>query len=297
MLPVYAHKRPQRVTSKPSYGPATCSVQPHVLKSLPTASSSAAGPPIGSSFSYTPLPEDYCYREAEFDYAAAQDYMDSVPSDTDTEPEEPETPPLDYIGMGTPIITPRLMAKVLQAKQAGKSLAVNGSHLPVRRLKTKKSKKASRKGEDGKGKGKHKSGTKTKTFGERDGSPAPSASSTGLSRKFSQSYIGNKRPREDDEISGRGLDKRQRGPSSEASSTPTATNSTGPKRSKGPKGWKGWALIEVSSSEDERPATNLYDEEGRRIKSKSVEVESVDEESSTDSEMEKAKTKPGWKGN
>ncbi|KAG8903810.1 hypothetical protein FRB99_002701 [Tulasnella sp. 403] len=293
-----------------------------------TASSStvtSTGPPIGSSFSYAPLPDDYFCREAEYDYLAAQDYMNSM--DVENEAEEcqvEEAPTPDYMGTGTPIITPRLLAKVLQAKALGLPLQVNNSngylglhpsHMRKARKEKKRKSKKEKGGNDensngkyGKGKAKEKEKEKDKESAKpkksassiRGDSLTPSTISNDQGRRKSKSegsIAGSKRSRDDfeddfDMHDHDPLQKRKKGPYSDASSTPTATEPA----VKRPKGWKGWALVEVSSSEDE--ATILYDEDGHRIKSKSAEAESggEDNDSEEDSEMEKVKAKPGWKG-
>lgn len=257
----------------------------------PEVASSSTALSIGSSFSYTPLPDDYYLREAEYDYAAAHDYLNSL--DSESEAEEPETPPLDYMGTGTPLFTPRLMAKVLQAKAAGRPLQVSNSNPRVRRIKDKKQKKKDGSKKDGKGKDKAKKNSSSDSR-HRAGSVASSAASDGhrKSQGGERASVGSKRSREDESDDEHYRTKN--GPYSDASSTPTAHEPP----VKRPKGWKGWALVEVSSSEDEKVTSNLYDEDGRRIKSQSTEPQSqhVEEESELDSEAERMKHKPGWKG-
>ncbi|KIO24071.1 hypothetical protein M407DRAFT_26507 [Tulasnella calospora MUT 4182] len=284
----------QRSTSKLALAPTTCSAQSSVasMGSEEVASSSTALS-IGSSFSYTPLPDDYYSREAEYDYAAAHDYLNSL--DSESEAEEPDTPPLDYMGTGTPLFTPRLMAKVLQAKAAGRPLQVSHSNARVRKIKDKKPKKKDGSKKDGKGKDKAK-----KNFSSDGRNRSVSMVSSGASGGHRKSQggerasVGSKRSREDE--SDDELYRTKTGPYSDASSTPTAHEPP----VKRPKGWKGWALVEVSSSEDEKVGANanLYDEDGRRIKSQSTEPQSqnVEEESELDSEAERMRSKPGWKG-
>ncbi|KIO20652.1 hypothetical protein M407DRAFT_29710 [Tulasnella calospora MUT 4182] len=190
----------------------------------------------GSSFSYTPLPDDYYSREAEYDYAAAHDYLNSLDSESET--DEPDTPPLDYIGTGTPLFTPRLLAKILQAKAAGRPLQVCNPNV-----------------------GRGKDETKRNSSNGR-----------------------NKRSREDE--SDDELYRTKQVPDSKVSNAAIARKP----RLKRPKGWKGWALVEVSSSEDEKAGKKLYDEEGRMIEQK------VGEDSEIDSQAERVKSHLGWKG-
>lgn len=292
LQPVPKKSKGQRNTSKLALAPTTCSAQSSVasMGSEEVASSSTALS-IGSSFSYTPLPDDYYSREAEYDYAAAHDYLNSL--DSESEAEEPETPPLDYMGTGTPLFTPRLMAKVLQAKAAGRPLQVSNTNARVRKIKDKKPKKKDGHKKDGKGKDKAKK--KSSSDGRNRSVSMTSSAAFGGHRKSQggeRASVGSKRSREDE--SDDELYRTKNGPYSDASSTPTAHEPP----VKRPKGWKGWALVEVSSSEDEKVGANLYDEDGRRIKSQSAEPQSlnVEEDSELDSEAERMKHKPGWKG-
>ncbi|KAG9019589.1 hypothetical protein FRB90_000053 [Tulasnella sp. 427] len=285
----------QRNPSKISCSVSACSAQSSASSVGSADMLSSPGISIGSSFSYTPLPDDYYLREAEYDYAAAHDYLNSI--DSDSEAEEPDTPPLDYMGTGTPLFTPRLMAKVLQAKAAGRPLQVSNSvKARVKKLKDKKSKKKDGKNKDGKGKH-HKAKNGSSFHSKHRAESVTSSTASGGHRKSQggeRASVGSKRSREDesdDEHYGS-----RKGPYSDASSTPTA-HEPPVKRPKGPKGWKGWALVEVDSSEDEEGANNLYDEDGRRIKSQSIEPEEPEEESeAVESEAERVQSKPGWKG-
>lgn len=290
--PLTKKSKQQRNASKIAFGATACSAQSSVASmGSPEVASSSTALSIGSSFSYTPLPDDYYLREAEYDYAAAHDYLNSL--DSESEAEEPETPPLDYMGTGTPLFTPRLMAKVLQAKAAGRPLQVSSSNQRVRKIKDKKQKKKDGSKKDGKGKDKAKKNSSSDSR-HRAGSMASSGASDGhrKSQGGERASVGSKRSREDESDDEHYRTKN--GPYSDASSTPTAHEPP----VKRPKGWKGWALVEVSSSEDEKPTSNLYDEDGRRIKSQSTEPQSqqVEEESELDSEAERMKHKPGWKG-
>ncbi|KIO20522.1 hypothetical protein M407DRAFT_29839 [Tulasnella calospora MUT 4182] len=197
--------------------------------------SSSIGCLIGSSFPYSPLPGgDYYSGDA-----ANEDTLGGYPNalESESEAEEPETQPLDYMGTGTPLFTPQLMAKVLQAKAAGHPLQIGHTASPVHAVNGKKPEMDKR----------MKRGRKMK--GDADPN---------------------------------------------TNSIPTAQEPP-PKR---PKGWKGWALVEVSSSEDKKVTAALYDKEGRRIKSCSTKWQSqtVEEASESDSEDERVKSKPGWKG-
>ncbi len=197
----------------------------------------------------------------------------------ESEPEEPETPPLDYMGLGTPIITPRLLAKVMQAKAAGQSLQLQNPNVHYKGStgivekkshKKKKEKDGQRKEKNSHKKDGAKGGARKSRAAsdDRGTSLAPSTSSKGLGSKRSRSDFND----DDDESN-------------------ADSSRYGKKGQAGPKGWKGWALVEVSSDEEERK--RLYDEEGRPIRKEG----SPDEESSaTDSEAERLKQKPGWKG-
>ncbi|KIO23616.1 hypothetical protein M407DRAFT_26904 [Tulasnella calospora MUT 4182] len=226
---------------------------------------------IGSSFSYMPLPDDSHSREAEYDYAAAHEYTNSVDSGSDT--DEPETPSLDYMGTGTPLFTPRLMTKILQAKAAGRPFQVRNSNV---------------------GEGGDKAQTKSSSNGRNRSVsiafPAVSDRHWKLQGGEGASVRGkrNREEKSDDEPY-----MTNTGPDSDASSTSTANEPP----FKRPRAWKGWALVEVSSSEDDTPGAKLYDDNGRRIDSCSSEPQSQNvKDSKIDSKAERVKSKPGWKG-
>ncbi|KIO16819.1 hypothetical protein M407DRAFT_33527 [Tulasnella calospora MUT 4182] len=227
-----------------------------------TLDSTATRHSISSSFSYTPLPDDYYSREAEYDYAAAHDYLNCV--DGASEADESEISSLDYLGTGTPLFTPQLMAKILQAKAAGRPLRITNSNV---------------------GEGRDKAQRKLPSNGRnRSVSIASPAVSRGHQRLQGGERAGvrDKRSREDE--------------SDDQLYDSDASNATAHEPPlKRLKGWKGWALVEVSSLEDDTPGAKLYDEEGRRISTK-PQSHNAEEASGLDSEAERVKSNPGWKG-
>jgi len=301
----------------------------HATKSTEQPSTTESMLASGSSFSYAPLPEDYSSPEPEYDYAAAQAYMngDYNYSDSDQSSESPPTPPpVDFMGMGTPIINPRLLAKVLAAMAEGKPLYVehsrSGKDKRTKEKREKKKKKAKdaeqlnsiRDGKDlGKKKASHK---KELSSAARAPSNAPSAASTSTTNARSKSKngttatVGSKRRHSSafgDELdSANGKKARPHG-TPETSVTTSEPKAPKPKVKKG---WKGWVEVEVTTSEDEddeeieapsHAASSTKESKGKAKETQSsgpsrLKSVGTTEDGESDISSERVVQKKGWKG-
>ncbi|KAG8861934.1 hypothetical protein FRB96_002377 [Tulasnella sp. 330] len=280
----------QRSSSKLSNSPAPCT-QPGVANAtrgsdvviIPEDDMASASP---SSFSYSPLsPRARAQVELEFE-AARQGAVDGG----DTEPA------MDYLGTGTPILTPRLLAKILQARAEGKPLLVGDSWGALKEKKEKRAQKENREKRKDKVKGEKKSVDKA---ARKRSMSSQATSEQKTARSASGQPGGNKRKREieEDNLINSHL---KAGPSSDASSTPTMTELNPPK--KRPKGWKGYALVEVDTDEED----DDIEPEGNNQKSKSKSSaigertsnnsDSDEDEDEDEDEIIEMAQHRGWKG-
>ncbi|KAG8962680.1 hypothetical protein FRC03_003899 [Tulasnella sp. 419] len=257
-----------------------------------------------SSFSYAPRSDDYSSPEPEFDYAAAYAWVNTPESATEDgdnnrvgEEEDgysssrPPTPPVDFLGMGTPIINPKLVAKVLKAIAEGQPLKMNngingtsgkGKGGTTGKGKAKRKDKDVKKGRDGaddtSGKKKDKksnssnakssSGNQAMLANNGDqqrGRAASNAPSNASSSKpggslgarngaagSSSSLAKRARSSTGDAFDEPSRKKQRAGSTATSSTTPAPSESRRPKpRQKCRKGWKGWVEIEVTDSEED----------------------------------------------
>ncbi|KAG9008027.1 hypothetical protein FRB94_013792 [Tulasnella sp. JGI-2019a] len=277
----------QRNSCKPSRTP-TPSAQPGVSNAtgpndvvIPEDDTISTSP---SSFAYRPLsPRARAQVELEFE-AARQGAVDNGDAE----------PALDYLGTGTPILTPRLLAKILQARAEGRSLLVGDPSKMMR--KEKKEKRAQKK--ENREKRREKEGGRKRSAGKAGSKRSVSslaASEQKAGRNANGSNAGNKRKREteEDTISNSHL---KAGPSSDASSTPTMTDLHPPK--KRPKGWKGYALVEVSTDEEDEDGKVAEGDQTGKQKPTANGERNSDNSSSDDDEDEiiEMAHQPGWKG-